>query len=66
MTPIHADELRRDFIRSRQNALIGWPSPDLYRPEDFAYFAMLEAERLAGRIEIQGTILALEDLPEPS
>lgn len=61
MTPLHALELRRDFVRSRQNALLGWPERSCYRAEDIAYFEMLEGERVAGRIEIEGKILTLED-----
>lgn len=64
MTPVRADELRRDFVRSRQNAFLGWPDARLYNAEDRAYFAMLESERLAGRLEIEGTIKTLVDYPE--
>lgn len=63
MTPLRADELRRDFIRSRQNAAFGWPSRELYHAEDIAYMEMLEGERLAGRLEIQGAIVFVEDYP---
>ena len=59
MKKVRAQELMRDFIRSRQNAALGWPSLDVYNAEDIEYFRMLERGRLAGKIEIQGSILVL-------
>ena len=64
MTPVRAQELMRDFVRSRQNAALGWPDDSLLHEEDRNYLRMLETERIAGRLQIQGTILRLEDLPE--
>jgi len=61
-----AGELFRDFTRSRQNAVLGWPDESLYSTEDIAYFKMLEADRMRGRVQIEGTILNLSDLPESS
>ena len=64
MNSLRASELRRDFVRSRQNAVLGWPDRSVYHAEDIAYFEMLEAERVAGRVEIEGHILTLEEMPE--
>lgn len=49
----------RDFIRSRQNAALGWPSLDVYNAEDIEYFKMLERDRMSGKIEIEGKILVI-------
>lgn len=56
LNPLRAQELIRDFIRFRQAAPGGWPG-DAYGPEDKAYFDMLEAERIAGRLEVQGEVI---------
>jgi hypothetical protein len=62
MTPLHAQELRRDFVRSRQSYVLGWPDSPDYSAEDCAYIEMLEAERIAGRIQIDGTILEMSEV----
>ena len=64
MTPVRSQELIRDFLRSRQNAVLGWPDVSLYHEEDRASFRTLEAERIAGRIQVEGKILTVEELPE--
>ena len=62
MTPLRAQELHRDFVRSRQNAVFGFPDSKAYNAEDIAYFEMLEAERVAGRLEIEGSIVTMEEI----
>lgn len=65
MTPVRAQELIRDFIRSRHNwDLFGWPSPPLYTVEDVNHLRMLETERISGRVQIEGKIVTIADYPE--
>lgn len=52
MTPERSKNLLADFTHFRH--VIGWPDASVYTTEDLAYFDMLEAERLAGRVEIDG------------
>lgn len=59
------EELYRDFVRSRQNwDLFGWPTEPTYTAADLSYFRTLEAERLVGRLQIEGRIAVLADYPE--
>jgi hypothetical protein len=64
LTLLRAQELYRDFVRSRQNGAIGWPDQAAYSESDLRYFQTLEAERLAGRLEIEGRIVSLSEYPE--
>jgi hypothetical protein len=62
MTPLRAGELYRDFVHGRQFEAFGWPDANLYKAEDMRYFRMLERERLAGRLAIQGPITTKADI----
>lgn len=61
MTPVRAAQLFRSFVRSRQDALLGWPDRSLYNDEDLAYFDTLEVERSAGRLQIEGEAKTWDD-----
>lgn len=54
-------EFYRDFVRFRQNAFLGWPDPTVYSEKDLRYFDTLEAERLTGRLKIEGEVKTLAD-----
>lgn len=64
MNLIKAQELMRDFIRSRQYHFMGWPDHSVYDNEAIEYFKLLEKDRENGIVKIDGNPETWDDYLE--